>query len=117
MSTAEAASRLGVSQRQVQRLIATDELRATRTAGDAWVLDALAVNAMTRKRRQRGRPWAPETAWAALWLLSGLAADWLDRRTASRLQERLARLGVTAILPAAVQSSGATGSAIHLSMS
>ena len=105
MSTAEAASRLGVSQRQVQRLIATDELRATRTAGDAWVLDALAVNAMTRKRRQRGRPWAPETAWAALWLLSGLAADWLDRRTASRLP------------PAAVQSSGATGSAIRLSMS
>ena len=50
MSTAEAASRLGVSQRQVQRLLATDELRATRTAGDAWVVDAKAVNVMARTR-------------------------------------------------------------------
>lgn len=45
MTTAEAALRLGVSQRQVQRLIEAGELPATRTAGDAWVVDAVATKA------------------------------------------------------------------------
>jgi len=92
MTTAVAAERLGVSQRQVQRLIEAGELPATRTAGDAWVVDALAVNAMARTRPARGRPWSPATAWAALWRVSGLEADWLDRRTMRRLDDRLASI-------------------------
>jgi len=90
MTTTAAAQRLGVSQRQVQRLIEAGELPATRTAGDAWVVDALALNAMARTRPARGRPWSPATAWAALWRLSGLEVDWLDRRTMRRLDDRLA---------------------------
>lgn len=101
MTTADAASRLGVSQRQVQRLIATGDLPASRTAGDAWVVDALALNAMARTRPAQGRPWAPGTAWAALWQLSGLEADWLDRRSAKRLAERLASLDAEGLLHAA----------------
>src|SRR5665647_1532829 len=77
MTTATAADRLGVSQRQVERLIASGELPASRTAGDAWVVDALALNALARARPARGRPWSTGTAWAALWHLSGLEADWL----------------------------------------
>ena len=100
MTTAAAADRLGVSQRQVQRLIATGDLPASRTAGDAWVVDALALNALARTRPTRGRPWSPGTAWAALWQLSGLDADWLDRRSASRLAERLATLGSEGLLHA-----------------
>jgi len=92
VTTAVAAERLGVSQRQVQRLIEARELPATRTAGDAWVVDALAVNAMARTRPARGRPWSPATAWAALWRLSGLEVDWLDRRAVSRLDDRLASI-------------------------
>jgi len=92
VTTAVAAERLGVSQRQVQRLIEARELPATRTAGDAWVVDALAVNAMARTRPARGRPWSPATAWAALWRLSGLEVDWLDRRTTRRLDDRLASI-------------------------
>jgi len=92
MTTAAAAERLGVSQRQVQRLVEARELPATRTAGDAWVVDALAVNAMARTRPTRGRPWSPATAWAALWQLSGLEVDWLDRRTMRRLDDRLASI-------------------------
>ncbi len=92
MTTAVAAERLGVSQRQVQRLIDARELPATRTAGDAWVVDALAVNAMARTRPARGRPWSPPTAWAALWRASGLEVDWLDRRTTRRLDDRLASI-------------------------
>lgn len=92
MTTAVAAERLGVSQRQVQRLIEARDLPATRTAGDAWVVDALAVNAMARARPARGRPWSPATAWAALWRVSGLGVDWLDRRTTRRLDDRLASI-------------------------
>jgi len=100
MTTAEAADRLGVSQRQVQRLVGSGELPARRTAGDAWVVDALTVNAMMRARPERGRPWLPGTAWAALWRLSGLDANWLDRRTTRRLTERLSSLGAGGLLHA-----------------
>lgn len=92
VTTEVAAERLGVSQRQVQRLIASGELTGERTAGGAWLVDALALNALARTRPPRGRPWARETAWAALWQLSGLEADWLSVRTASRLSERLRHL-------------------------
>lgn len=100
IGTAETAGRLGVSQRQVQRLIEAGELLATRTAGDAWVVDALAVNAMVRTRPERGRPWSPATAWAALWRISGLDVDWLDRRTTRRLEERLAVIGADELVHA-----------------
>jgi len=100
MTTATAAERLGVSQRQVQRLIASGELPAARTAGDAWVVDAVVLNALTRTRPARGRPWSPAVAWAALWQLSGLHHDWLDRRSASRLLQRLAELRVEGLLHA-----------------
>lgn len=90
VTTEAAAQRLGVSQRQVQRLIASGELAAQRTAGDAWLVDALSLNTLSRGRPTRGRPWSAETAWAALWSLSGLGADWLRTRTAERLRDRLA---------------------------
>ncbi|PVU82041.1 hypothetical protein DDP54_02355 [Cellulomonas sp. WB94] len=101
VTTAEAAERLGISQRQVQRVIARGDLPANRTAGDAWVVDALALNALVRARPDRGRPWAPGTSWAALWRLSGLEVDWLDRRSASRLAGRLASLDAEGLLHAA----------------
>ena len=100
MTTATAAERLGVSQRQVQRLIASGELPAARTAGDAWVVNAAALNALARTRPAPGRPWSPVVAWAALWQLSGLHHDWLDRRSAGRLSQRLAELRVDGLLHA-----------------
>lgn len=100
ITTSSAADQLGVSQRQVQRLIASGELPASRTAGDAWVVDALTLNALARDRPSRGRPWTPAVAWAALWQLSGLHPDWLDRRSASRLSERLTKLGGEGVLHA-----------------
>ena len=100
MTTADAAERLGVSQRQVQRLIGAGELAGSRTAGDAWVVDALTVNAMARARPDRGRPWMPETAWAALWQLSGLDVEWLAPRAASRLAQRLKEMSPEALVHA-----------------
>lgn len=89
MTTAEAGGRLRVSQRQVQRLVCGGQIPARRTAGDAWVVDALSVNALARSRPSRGRPWSPEVAWGALWMLSGLEAGRLDNRTRSRVTIRL----------------------------
>jgi len=100
VTTDQAAERLGVTQRQVQRLIASGELAAQRTAGDAWLVDALALNALSRGRPARGRPWSVETAWAALWRLSGLEADWLGTRTAARLRDRLAHLDTETLVHA-----------------
>ncbi len=100
MTTTEAAGRLHVSQRQIQRLISSGELAARRTAGDAWVLDALTVNSLARSRPSRGRPWSPEVAWGALWMLSGLEADWVDDRTRSRLSSRLEGMGAADVVHA-----------------
>ena len=58
------------------------------------------MNAMTRARPDRGRPWSPATAWAALWRLSGLEVDWLDRRTTSRLTARLKSISPEELLHA-----------------
>ncbi len=100
VTTEAAAERLGVSQRQVQRLIAAGELPAQRTAGDAWLVDALALNALSRSRPSRGRPWTADTAWAALWWLSGLDAAWLGARTRARLRERLSDVNSAVLLVA-----------------
>lgn len=100
MTTAEAARRLHVSQRQVERLIRRGEVPARRTAGDAWVVDALAVNALGRSRPTRGRPWSAEVAWGALWVLSDLEAPWLDPRTRSRVSGRLASMDALGLVHA-----------------
>lgn len=100
ISTAEAAERLGVSRRQVQRLIAAGELPAQRTAGDAWLVDPVALNALNRARPARGRPWTEETAWAALWWLSGLDVGWLGARTEARLRERLRHVDPSSLVVA-----------------
>jgi len=100
MTTAEAARRLHVSQRQVERLIRRGDVPARRTAGDAWVVDALAVNALGRSRPTRGRPWSAEVAWGALWVLSDLEAPWLDPRTRVRVSSRLASMDALGLVHA-----------------
>ena len=60
MTTAEAATRLGVSQRQVQRLIASGALTGTRRVGRAWLLDASSVVRPGHGRRGDGYATGPE---------------------------------------------------------
>ena len=90
LSTAQVAARLGVSQRQVQRLVAAGQLPLTRRVGRTELVDAAAAQRLTSTVRRRGRPWREPTAWAALWLLSGFATDWVDGQTIVRLRQRLA---------------------------
>jgi excisionase family DNA binding protein len=89
LTTKEAADRLGVSQRWVERLIAAGSLTPTRRVGRTFLLDAAQVVSLAARDRRRGRPWSQAVAWAALWELSGLEATWIDGQTAYRLGNRL----------------------------
>lgn len=91
MTTAEAAVRLSVSQRQVERLVGAGALCPTRQVGRAWMIDASSVARLAEQNRHRGRPWDSATAWAGLWRLSGLETPWLSRQASRRLDERLAK--------------------------
>ncbi|MDR1513798.1 MAG: helix-turn-helix domain-containing protein [Propionibacteriaceae bacterium] len=98
MTTAEAAARLGVSQRQVQRLVAAGMIAESRIVGRSLLVDAGDVVALAGRDRHRGRPWSEPVAWAALWRLSGLEAAWLDAQAGRRLSRRLAGVDVDGLL-------------------
>ena len=89
MTTAEASKRLGVTQRQIQRLTQAGTLAQTRRVGQTMTVDAASVAKLADLQRHRGRPWSPPTAWAALWRLSGLDTPWVDRQTGRRMEQRL----------------------------
>jgi len=93
MTTAEAAGRLGVSQRQVERLVTAGVLNPTQIVGRTWMVDAASVQKLAVMTRQKGRPWQEATAWAGLWLLSGLEVAWVDGQTCRRLNRRLKVMG------------------------
>ena len=74
MTARQAAERLGVSTREVNRLIHNRSLRATKL-GDrtsAWLIDAGSLNEYGRIKKGRGRSWNVATAWALLNELSGI---------------------------------------------
>lgn len=89
MTVAESAALLGVTPRQVQRLASSGALEATVAPGGALLLDGPSVLALSQLRAGSGRPWSPEVAWGALWMLSGLDAPWLKPHQVSRLRARL----------------------------
>jgi len=88
LSTVEAAWRLGVSDRQVRRLVQRGELPASRIAG-RLVLDSVDVDRRVARTPDRGRPFAPRTAWGALWEISGERVSWLHSSEGSRLRRWL----------------------------
>lgn len=89
MTAADAAEHLQVSQRQVRRLAAKGVLATSRVVGRTLLLDAASVHRLAARMRHNGRPWTAATAWAALALLSGQNAPWMDAATKSRLRHRL----------------------------
>jgi hypothetical protein len=85
----QAARMLGVTRRQVARLVEAAELDGQHL-GRALLIDAASVNRLAVSTSRRGRPWEQATAWAALAMLSGLRdAGWVDGHTRSRLRARL----------------------------
>ena len=102
VGSAAAAARLGVTVRQVQRWVASGDLIATRTVGNALLIDAQSLNAFARTRPARGRAWSSDMAWAALWMLSAegaLPVD-LSARNRRRLADHLDRVTAEELLVA-----------------
>lgn len=88
-TTRGAANLLGVSQREVVRLIEADKISARLTESGFYVIDELSLSSYRLAKRAKGRPWAADTAWAALDLLGGGDAGWLDYRRRWSLMKKL----------------------------
>ncbi|WP_369140944.1 helix-turn-helix domain-containing protein [Modestobacter versicolor] len=91
MTTQQAADRIGVSVRHVQRLVAGGDLTAI---GPDRVDAASVAQWVAQRQGSRVRAWEEPTAWAAVALLEGQPAPWLGQPQRSRLRSTLA--GATA---------------------
>jgi excisionase family DNA binding protein len=89
MTSDEAARSLGVSVRQVQRLVETGELTGAGRVGRSLLIDTGSVNLLRANGSQRGRPWNQRTVWVALELLSGTISNELTSSQRWHLRERL----------------------------
>jgi hypothetical protein len=86
ITTQQAAERIGVSVRHVQRLVAGGDLVAVGT--DRVDADSVAHWLALRQGR-RVRAWEEPTAWAVVALLEGEPAPWLGQAQRSRLRSTL----------------------------
>ncbi len=86
----EAAERLGITRRAVTYLLDDGSLTGRRLINGTWLVDADSVSRWEQiGQRGKGRPLNTATAWAVLWELSGLDAEWLERTTRFRLRDRI----------------------------
>jgi excisionase family DNA binding protein len=69
LTAAEAAERLGMSERAVTQLASSGALEAVKR-GNVWWFDADAVARRAREGRSAGRPLSPAVAWAVILLAS-----------------------------------------------
>jgi excisionase family DNA binding protein len=88
-SSSQAARLLGVSNHEMARLVRDGELSALKAVGNALLFNAGEVHLYAAIKRGKGRPLSPLNAWAALWLLSGLEASWLNYPQMRRLRIKL----------------------------
>ncbi|MDR5699936.1 hypothetical protein [Agromyces aerolatus] len=90
LTTTELAERLGVTRRRALDLLGSGAVGGRRLANTAWLADADSVTRYEiASRRGSGRALAAATAWAVLWELSGLDAEWLPQRTRARVRSRI----------------------------
>lgn len=85
MSSPQAAARLGVTTRQVERLASSGVLHSSRTASGDLLLDATSVLERKRLSPARGRPLSAPMAWALLWDIQALEVPWLAGHQRARL--------------------------------
>jgi hypothetical protein len=89
MSTQQAADRIGVSVRHIQRMVTSGDLVAIGT--DRIDVDSVA-QWLAQRQGSRARAWEEATAWAAVALLEGEQAPWLGQAQRSRLRSTLTQL-------------------------
>ncbi|AKU17959.1 hypothetical protein [Luteipulveratus mongoliensis] len=90
----DAATRLGVNQRQAQRLAQTGRLQVVRRVGRSVLVDDESVTSILRGQHSRGRRWTANTAWAAIELLQQGETTRLVGSARSRLKRRLGEVSV-----------------------
>jgi hypothetical protein len=84
----EAARRLDLSERQVERLVRSGELLKVHRG----LVDERSLALHQARIRRPGRGWDEATAWAAIAILTGHRADWLGQTQRSRLKSMLKQL-------------------------
>lgn len=94
LTLTEAASRLGVSVRQAQRLAQDGRLQVVRRVGRNVIVEDSGVLRRRRVSTQRGRRWNATTAWAAIDLLDHGRTDRITGSTLTRLKSRLGQVSV-----------------------
>lgn len=87
----EAARRLGVSERRVGALCAAGELESF-SVGTVTLVTEDSVRRQAQWQGAYGRPYSPDMAFAALYVLSGLEAPWLGRQKRYRLKGYLRQM-------------------------
>lgn len=90
LTAQDAARRLSVSSREVNRLIHNGSLRGRKlgTSTSAWLIDSRSISEYTRIKKASGRSWGEETSWALLNVLSGVEQQ-LHPVTKTRIAERI----------------------------
>lgn len=94
VTIAEAASRLGVSPRQAQRLAQQGQLQIVRRVGRTLLVEDTAITQRRQTGRGPGRRWNSSTTWAAIQMLEEGATTRVADRTLFRLKRRLADLSI-----------------------
>ncbi|HJX78119.1 DNA-binding protein [Glutamicibacter sp.] len=92
MTTREAAEILEVTPEAVRKMLKNARLEQSGVAGRTILLDAASVHRVKREVKRSGRLWTEQTAWAALFLLSGQKVTWLSSSELWRLRKRLASI-------------------------
>jgi hypothetical protein len=98
LTASELAERLGVSRRHATELLSGGAIAGRRLSSGAWLADSdSALRHESSSRAGKGRQLSPESAWALLWELSGLRAEWLAPRSSARTRERIRTLSAEQI--------------------
>ncbi|PSL38238.1 hypothetical protein CLV49_1855 [Labedella gwakjiensis] len=94
----ELAELLGVTRRHATDLLSDGAIQGRRLPSGAWLVDSdSALRFQASARTGKGRQLTPDSAWALLWELSGMRAEWLTPRTSARTRERIRTLSADQI--------------------
>ena len=88
MTTAQAAEATGLTAHRIGCLARSGEIEAVKS-GNTLLIDATSLRSYAQANQGRGRPMDAQTAYGALWTLSGFDASWLTYAQARRLDIRL----------------------------
>src|SRR4029453_17434179 len=89
VTTKEAAQRLGVSGVAVRKMLKSGRLTDVGMVGYTILIDPASLHRALESGKRSGRLRPPKTAWAALCLLSGDKAPWIESASRYRLTRRL----------------------------